>query len=379
MVIVGGGQPALEVAAALGALAPGLVRPVLVTDQESFAYRPLGTGEPYGLGPPQRYALADVARDLGADLLASAVARVDPGTRTVVLDGGELVAYETLVLGAAAGARRAFAHGVAFDRAGDAGPYDRVALDVEAGLVGSIAFVVPADVTWPLPAYELALATAATGARSRRDGIAVTVVTAEAAPLSLFGPCPSRLVTRALEDAGIAVVAGVRARVVSHTTLVAGVRWLEADRIVSLPHARGPAVAGMPADAHGYLPVDACGHVDGLADVYAAGDGTTIAVRQSGVVSQQAGVVAGHVAAAHGARLHPVALDPVVRGLLRTPSGPLYLRRVLSEPDGIASGEPLWWPPARLASRWLAPALAPRSGVAAATPGSVVARSGHAA
>jgi sulfide:quinone oxidoreductase len=52
----------------------------------------------------------------------------------------------------------------------------------------------------------------------------------------------------------------------------------------------------------------------------------------------------------------------VLRGLLRTASGPLYLRRALTgEQTGpTVSSEPLWWPPSKVASRRLAAHLARR-------------------
>jgi hypothetical protein len=50
---------------------------------------------------------------------------------------------------------------------------------------------------------------------------------------------------------------------------------------------------------------------------------------------------------------------PVLQGLLRTAHGPWYLRADLSgrEPPQ-ASARSLWWPPAKVASRWLVPDLA---------------------
>jgi hypothetical protein len=51
---------------------------------------------------------------------------------------------------------------------------------------------------------------------------------------------------------------------------------------------------------------------------------------------------------------------PVLRGLLPTEHGPRYLRAELADPEGTStiSQEPLWWPPSKIASRWLAPHLA---------------------
>ncbi len=80
---------------------------------------------------------------------------------------------------------------------------------------------------------------------------------------------------------------------------------LEADVILALPEIEGPAIAGLPADAHGFIPTDAHGRVQGIDDVYAAGDGTSFPVKQGGIATQQADAVAEHIAARLGAELEP--------------------------------------------------------------------------
>jgi len=49
-----------------------------------------------------------------------------------------------------------------------------------------------------------------------------------------------------------------------------------ADRVVALPVLEGPRLPGVPRDAGGFIPTDPYGRVEGLADVYAAGDATTM-------------------------------------------------------------------------------------------------------
>ena len=61
-----------------------------------------------------------------------------------------------------------------------------------------------------------------------------------------------------------------------------------------------------------------------------------------------------------GAATRPRPFRPILRGLLRTTNGPLYLRRALdADDDGVTvAGEPLWWPPSKVASRRLSTQLA---------------------
>jgi sulfide:quinone oxidoreductase len=92
---------------------------------------------------------------------------------------------------------------------------------------------------------------------------------------------------------------------------------------VSVPVLEGPALAGLPADSRGYLPVDANGRVAGIAGVYAAGDATSFPVKQGGLATQQADAAAAAVAADLGLGPDPEPFQPVMRGLLLTGGAPL--------------------------------------------------------
>jgi sulfide:quinone oxidoreductase len=67
---------------------------------------------------------------------------------------------------------------------------------------------------------------------------------------------------------------------------------VQVDAVVALPLVRGPRLAGVPADDLGFIPVDSHGRARGLEDVYAAGDATHFPVKQGGLATQQADVVA---------------------------------------------------------------------------------------
>jgi sulfide:quinone oxidoreductase len=101
--------------------------------------------------------------------------------------------------------------------------------------------------------------------------------------------------------------------------------------------------------------------VRGVPDVYAAGDTITFPIKQGGIATQQADAVATAIAARAGAPVRPEPFRPVLRAILLTGETPLYLR---SEPagsqteDSVAGDELLWWPPAKISGRYLAPFLA---------------------
>jgi sulfide:quinone oxidoreductase len=235
-----------------------------------------------------------------------------------------------------------------------------VLADLRDGLAPRIAIVVPDGASWTMPAYELALLTAAWGRTEHPDEVSVTLVTPEARPLAAFGATASDEVARILERDGIMCRCGVHPDMVSYNALRAGGQWVPADRVVALPHLTGPHVPGLPSDPNGFVPVDGFGRVAGVQDVYAAGDGTTVPVKQGGIAAQLADVVVRHVVAGRRGAEEPEPFRPVLRGLLRTKDGPLYLRAELDDLEGssTASEQPLWWPPSKISSRWLAPYLA---------------------
>src|SRR5215212_4729348 len=85
----------------------------------------------------------------------------------------------------------------------------------------------------------------------------------------------------------------------------------------------------LPADADGFVPVDEYGRVTGAGGVYAAGDATTFPLKQGGLATQQADVVADSIAAEIGAIAAAAPFTPVLRGLLLTGGAPIYLRAEL--------------------------------------------------
>src|SRR6185312_17562793 len=137
---------------------------------------------------------------------------------------------------------------------------------------------------------------------------------------------------------------------------------LQCDRIVHLPVLSGPNTPGILCDDDGFILVDDAFRARDSANVFAVGDGTAGSYKQGGLAAQQADVVADLLAAEAGSERATRPYRPVMRGLLRTMDGPRYLR---AEPPGGAtsaevSEQCLWWPPSKVAARWLTPWLAAR-------------------
>ena len=265
IVIAGGGVAALETLIALRAMAPGDAEVTVVSASDTFSYRPLQVGEPFGLGSGQRYAIATICRDLGADFVHDrlvvrgcrrAHARRLPATgRSPTTSSCWRSAPTRSPLSSTASpstARR-------FPRTST-----RCCRRAASGLAEQLAIVVPDGASWSLPAYELALLTAAHSPRSK-----ITLITYEHAPLEAFGALVSEAVTEILAASGVALRTGERAAIATPTALRLGWEWLEASRIVTpavahaarvSPACRAMSTASFRSTRSGVVD-GACGHL----------------------------------------------------------------------------------------------------------------------
>jgi sulfide:quinone oxidoreductase len=360
VVIAGGGVAALEAMLALDALAGDRVEVTLVCPDDDFSYRPLSTGEAFDVSQVTTYSVGSLAGEHGARLVMAAVASVDPGARTVATYDGETLEYDSLLVALGASRDIALEEALTFVDQRSV-PGFRDLLDaIRTGHVHSVAFLVPRGVVWPFPLYELALMT---GELVRDQGLQVelTLVTPASGPLALFGPEAEQAMSQMLADRGVSVRAGSAPEHAGpgRVLLQPDGEVLVADRFVALPRLTGPRLAGLPHDRDGFIPVDDRGRVPDAPDVYAAGDCATYPFKQGGLAAQQADVVAQAIAARVGAAEEPAGFRPVLRGLLLTGGDG---RRFLRRPDldvraGEVAGQELWWPPTKIAGRYLAPAL----------------------
>ena len=184
------------------------------------------------------------------------------------------------------------------------------------------------------------------------------VVTPEDAPLALFGPVPSDAVAELLRARRIEVETAsyVHEDDAGELILTPGDRPLDAAHVIALPILEGPAIRGLPADDHGFIPIDGHARVQGADDVYAAGDGTTFPIKQGGLATQQADAAAEHIAAASALELEPKPFRPVLRGQLITGAESLQMPHELTGGDGEGEAglDHLWWPPHKVSGRYLA-------------------------
>jgi hypothetical protein len=150
--------------------------------------------------------------------------------------------------------------------------------------------------------------------------------------------------------------------------IMPGDHAVRVDRVVTEPRLAGPRLRGIPSGRDGFIHTDAHGGLAGLDGVFAAGDATAFPIKQGGLAAQQADAVAEAIAASVGAGIDPQPFRPILRGVLLTGGPPRYLRADISGgagDDSTISSEALWWPPDKIAGRYLAPYLSSQVGDAA--------------
>jgi sulfide:quinone oxidoreductase len=371
VLIAGGGVAALEAALALRDLAADRVDITLLAPQPEFVYRPMRVREPFGYAEARRYPLDQIAHDIGVGLIAESFRWLEADHRTVHTDSGQALEYDALLLAMGARLRAPFSHDAVTidDRLMDEQLHGLIQ-DVEQGYARRIVFVVPAPMSWPLPAYELALMTSARAADMNQQ-VEITIVTPEDAPLALFGSAVSEAVSQLLQEGGIKTITSAYAEIPErgHLAIWPGSRRLNADRVVALPQLVGPSTPGVPGGPmNGFIPVDKHCQVPHLERVYAAGDATDFAVKHGGVAAQQADTAAQAIAALAGASVKPEPFNPIVRGILLGGRKPLYLAAHITGGHGArsqVSEEPLWSPASKISAKYLAPYLEGRDRTAA--------------
>jgi sulfide:quinone oxidoreductase len=362
VLVAGGGVAAMETVLALHDLAGERVSVTVLAPGDELRYRPMSVREPFSLSAAARYPLAPILLAAGAEHVVGELARVDDERRVVCTTAGEEIAYDVLVLALGAKPYARYEHALTIDDSRMDELLHGLIQDVEGGYVGSLAFVAPPRMAWPLPLYELALMTAG---RAYEQGaeLQITILTAEERPLEIFGGAVSDGVAALLAARKIRTVPSAYVEIPADGELVInpGDRRLRAKRVIALPELYGPSVRGLPASEHGFLRVDVFGRVHGARDVFAAGDAVDFPIKQGGIGCQQADAAAESIAAMAGAALAPRPFTPTLHGVLLTDGGPRYLKARITGGSGFASefsDHPIDGVTEKIDSRYLGPFLA---------------------
>jgi sulfide:quinone oxidoreductase len=370
VVIVGAGVAGLEAALALRQFGDEHLAITIVAPDAEFVYRPMTVREPFASAAAARYAVDEIAHDLGVERIADRLSWLDTDRRVLHTEAGQALSYDALLLALGTTAQPRFRFAVTIDDGRLDMLLHGLVQDIEGGYVRRLAFIVPPRIGWPLPIYELALMTARR-AYDMNVELSITLATPEDAPLAIFGPAVSQGVSAVLEENGIVAVTSAHCEIPEpgHVALHPGSRHLYADRIVALPELYGPSVRGLPGAAHGFIPVDSRCRVVGVQRVFAAGDATNFAIKHGGIAAQQADVAAQAIGALAGICDAPQPFRPSIRGLLLTGGKPLYLSAYVTGAHGSSSelSEAPTWSPAKITAKHLEPYLQQRDRLTTST------------
>jgi sulfide:quinone oxidoreductase len=347
VLIAGGGVAGLEAVLALReATKPDPVSIEVLSPAEEFEIAPLSVAEPFGAGAAPRVRLEAFCAEHHAGFNKDALAEVWPDQRRILTDSGVELPYDALLLCPGARRRTVLPDALTFRGGTDTAAMERLVNVAREAGGGRMAFIVPAEVNWPLPLYELALLVAD---RLRGEDVELVFVTHESSPLEVFGEGPSTRIAEILAESGIELRTNESLESSGERP---GASWL-----VTLPRLEVPEIPGLPQGSHGFVPTDSRMRVPGVSNVWAVGDVTWSPLKQGGIATQQADIAAADIANLAGIGVEVPPYVPVLRAALLTAEGPYYLRAGTADEDGEQRA-PLWWPPAKVAGRLLAPYLA---------------------
>jgi sulfide:quinone oxidoreductase len=364
VLIVGGGVAALEAMIALQDMAGGRVDVDVYSPREDFIYRPFAVTEPYGVSHAMRYDLRRLAERCDAGFHLAGIGSVDGETRRARTHDGEEIAYDHLIVACGTRLLAGVPGAVNFWGVPDDLKVREVVRELRERKLKRAVFTMPAGGTWALPLYELALLAESELSKAGVDDASLVVVTPEDAPLHLFGRRASERVSELLAERDIEVISGATPiKYDSGLLTVSPGAAVDADVVLSLPRLEGRQIGGVPHDLNGFVAVDDHGRIRGLRHAFAAGDITSFPVKQGGLATQQADVVAEAIAADIGCEVEGKTFDPILRGVLWTGAEPLYLSGYLAGGHGetsTATDEAPWGgdEQGKLVGRYLTPFFA---------------------
>jgi sulfide:quinone oxidoreductase len=310
VVVLGGGFGGLETAFDLRLLVGGRAQITLVSDSDSFLFKPNSIYVPFGLDPEKlKVPLARPASRKGIELIQARAQGVDPDARRIELDRGSLP-YDFLVIATGAGMRAGEIPGLGEHAIRTWTPGDMVRLRSRfQALLASdgtssrqrVLFVVPPNNKCAGPLYEIVLMLDTwlrrKGARERTE---IAWTTFESSYIQAFGPRLHEVAAAEFDRRGIDghtdwIVEKVGPEAVDYRNG----EQLGYDLLVAFPpYIASTPFPGLKADERGFLATElASRRLIDHPDVFAVGDAADFPVKQAFLAFLQADAAAAHLAA----------------------------------------------------------------------------------
>lgn len=325
VVVVGGGFGGLESAFMLRMRMHDDVDISLVSDRDSFLFKPNTIYIPFGAEPQSLLVELDKPlRKKHISFFGGSVKEVDPDKRRVSLEDGTALHYDSLVLATGAAMRPEEVPGLD-DNASTIwtpekmlelrGQLAQLEQRARRGETQKVLFLVPPNNKCSGPLYEIVFMLETWSRRKGiRDRLDITYSTYEESFIQAFGPRLHEVVTEEFSERGIT---GHTSEVVKKV-LPGVVHYQDGttrdyDLLISFP----PYIAAvhyeaLPADDRGFLKTTLeTRQVEGHPDIYAPGDGGDFPVKQAFLAFLQADAVADHIGSRFDAKQFRRTFDPV--------------------------------------------------------------------
>jgi sulfide:quinone oxidoreductase len=324
IVVVGGGFAGLESAFLLRSKLGGRARLTLVSDQDTFLFKPNTIYIPFGGKlEPLLIPLSRPAAKREIELVRGRVRSVDPAARRVKVDGRSLD-YDFLVLATGAGMAPEEIPGLPEHAETIWTPEAMASLgrklaeaivNARRGEQQTILFTVPPGNKCSGPLYEIILMTETYLRRQKvRDRFELVWATYEQTFIQAFGPKLHEVVVPEFAKRGISGHTDwVLNRVSESTAHFANGESVAFDLLVAFPpYVAAVRYEGLPRDERGFLKTELDSRrVEGQERIYAPGDAGDFPVKQAFLAFLQGDATAEAIAAEVEARDAAQAFDPV--------------------------------------------------------------------
>ncbi len=311
IVIVGGGFGGLETAFYLRRRLKERAAITLISDQDTFLFKPNTIYIPFGLAPEKLLIpLAKPLRNKQIGFIHARVRAVQPDKRHVITEDDQHIAYDYLVLASGASMRPSEIPGMSEHAYTIWTPQEmlrlrealqQLARDVAAGQERRVLFLVPPNNKCAGPLYEMVyMVDTWLRQRQLRPRVTLTWTTYEQSYIQAFGP---RLHTVAFNEFE-------RRHIHHHPDYVVeaiepnAVRYRHGGRerydmlITFPPYIASTHFDTLPVDERGFIRAQLeTRQVEGYEDIYVAGDGGDFPIKQAFLAFLQADAIAEHLSA----------------------------------------------------------------------------------
>lgn len=350
VVIVGGGFAGLETAFMLRSRMHDDVDLSLVSDRDSFLFKPNTIYVPFGADPAS--LLIDLEHPLKkrhVSFFETSVRELDPDHRTIGLEDGSVLRYDALVLATGAAMRPEEVPGLdehsqtiwSSERMAELGTrLNQLKERTRLRSSENVLFLVPPNNKCSGPLYEIVFMLETWARREGiRDRLDIAYSTYEGTFIQAFGPRLHEVVTEQFGERGIhGHTDEVVTEVLGDAVRYSDGRVRDFDLLISFPpYVAAVPYPGLPADDRGFLKTQLeSRQVIGFEDIYAPGDGGDFPVKQAFLAFLQADAVAEHISMQFGDSKFRHPFDPVSMCVMEMFDTAIFAQvplRLTGEPD----------------------------------------------